>query len=250
MKLISNSIFFLAIVLFSCGGKSTTNNQSTENDTTGNEKVNLHRSKYDTQKFIGEYMGAFGKNTLILDINYVNGNNVSGFNIVKGNRRNIKGTLEDKGNTFVFKMEEPGNDKYDGIFDFTIDTTSLNVSGEWTPNDTSLSKKTFTLKRRSEKGQPEGYSGTWFLENFTVELKTDGTGIAKGGYEDKKANWIETEIKCTWIDEGEGITIEWAKNPAFKKATMKFKKQEVVYDGSSTGEQYLKGDDYEMYRYW
>jgi len=232
------------LLLSACGGKKNEPSVKPE-DTVKTNSTELFRTKYDTEKFLGEYMGTFGKNTLILDINYVNGNNVSGYNIVKGNRRNIKGTLEDKGNAFSFRLEEPGSDKYDGVFEFTIDTATLTASGKWAPLDPAITEqKTYTLQKRSDRGQPYEKTGTWYLDGFIVELKADGTGLAKGGYENKKGEWKETEIRCTWLDTGKGITIEWAKNFAFKKSVMNFTLEKTEY------EEIMTDGDYQMYRYW
>lgn len=241
-------VFAASLVLVACGGnqKKTTDQKST--DTSGTDKEKVFRSKFDTQKFLGEYIGSFGKSTLILDIDYVNGNNVSGFNIVKGNRRNIKGTLEDKGATFNFRLEEPGSDQYDGVFVFSVDTGSLQPNGTWTPNDTSKVKpQTFTLKKRSGQGQPEGFSGTWYLDGSPVELKSDGSGVSHTGYLNKKEEWIEVDVRCTWMafDDGKGLTIEWEKNPVFKTSKMKFTFRKSEYD-----EEYLDGGQAQMYRYW
>lgn len=238
-------IFYIAFLLMMASCRSKNEKTSDTGNDTSTVENTIYRSKYDTEKLVGEYIGIFGKNTLILDITYVNNNNASGFNIVKGNRRNLKGSVEDQGDQFKFVLNEPGSDKYDGVFEFTVDTATLTAKGKWTPNDKELAGKEFSLKKRSETGQPEGYSGTWFLTDCTINLKTDGTGTANGAYEDKNGEWVTTDFKCTWIDNGNGITIEWSKNPVFKMSVMKFTKGTKEY-----GEEYLVCKEYEMYRYW
>jgi hypothetical protein len=239
----------LLLVLTACGGKKPSAGTTDQQDSLQKDGTKVFRTHFDTQKFVGEYMGAFGRNTLILNINYVNGNNVSGYNIVKGNRRNIKGVLEDKGDKFFFRLEEPGSNEYDGTFEFTIDTSSLKADGKWTPLDAAKTGgKTYLLEKRSDTGQPDGFAGVWYLDNFRTELKTDGTGIAKGGYENSRGEWVETEIRCTWIDNKDGITIEWAKNPVFKVSTMRMKYSHP--EGDDSYEEYLEGSGYTMYRYY
>jgi len=38
-----------------------------------------------------------------------------------------------QGQEYIFEMDEPGTDKYDGKFEFTLDASINEINGKWTP---------------------------------------------------------------------------------------------------------------------
>jgi endogenous inhibitor of DNA gyrase (YacG/DUF329 family) len=103
-------------------------------------------TKIETPDFsssIGEWKGAFGNDQLVLTIETVNEEGyVTGFDIVKGNRRPLTGTATKSGNSYYFELKEPGNDKWDGVFKFSISGNTAN--GNWIANN-GKSTKQFSL---------------------------------------------------------------------------------------------------------
>lgn len=95
----------------------------------------------DHSELIGEWNGTFGKDQLTINIESVDeSGNVVGYDEVKGNRRVLSGNLE--GETFVLK--EPGDDKWDGVFTFTIKDNK--AVGIWAANN-GKSTKNFALTK-------------------------------------------------------------------------------------------------------
>lgn len=77
---------------------------------------------------------------------------VKGFSVTAGNIRPFSGTFADNTNKDVisFDVKEPGNDKYDGNFHFTI--TGKTLKGNWEPFDIKqTTSKTYTLMPRTFK---------------------------------------------------------------------------------------------------
>ena len=70
-------------------------------------------------------------NKINISIDTINGDKVSGHSIDAGNFRPFTGTVEHTGNAYHFVVKEPGNDKYDGVFNFTISTGDSVLSGTW-----------------------------------------------------------------------------------------------------------------------
>ncbi|MFV0606545.1 MAG: YARHG domain-containing protein [Niabella sp.] len=68
-----------------------------------------------------------------------------GRSVVRGNGRPMTGKLTQAGNNYKFVMDEPGNDKHDGRFNFSIHGDSL--IGIWESYDPTVKgpKKKFTL---------------------------------------------------------------------------------------------------------
>jgi hypothetical protein len=97
----------------------------------------------------GMWRGKIGKKPLTLQIEQVQGQQVSGWNQVGNNRRPVKGTywawVEDGACGFGLKLQEPGDDKWDGAFDLQItskDGGALNINhcyGIWKANNGKLS---------------------------------------------------------------------------------------------------------------
>jgi len=70
------------------------------------------------------------ENKINISIDKIEGTKVIGHSVVAGNDRPFEGTIQEIDNgLFEFKVKEPGDDKYDGVFSFTIGDNSL--EGSW-----------------------------------------------------------------------------------------------------------------------
>lgn len=233
------------VLLIACGTKTKNPTDPNTSDTT-QQTTQPITSNYPTDSLLGEYIGGFGTSTLILSVNYINGKNASGYNIVKGNRRNIKGEVKNQGGYFEFELSEPGGNEFDGKFTFTIDTTSRILEGTWAPLDSSKvkSQKYKLTKRTSDRETLKGMVGTWYLRDLALKFKADGTGEAKGYWWDEKTETSDkVEIPFTWFENKKDITIEWSKNKVFPESIMKFKYKKADF------EEFYEFSDYTMYRF-
>jgi hypothetical protein len=84
----------------------------------------------DTNRFDGDSKWE-DANKINISIDTLSGNKVSGHSIVAGNFRPFTGTVEHTGNTYRFLAKEPGDDKYDGVFTFSINTGDSVLAGTW-----------------------------------------------------------------------------------------------------------------------
>jgi hypothetical protein len=103
---------------------------------------------------LGSYVGNFGTNKITLLITKATTDSIVGRSIVGGNDRPFVGSVLRDGNKYTINAKEPGDDKDDGIFNFTIDTTNLQtLSGSWKPNKPriKLIEKSFNLERKEYK---------------------------------------------------------------------------------------------------
>ena len=116
----------------------------------------------DEGHLIGLWNGKLRNKDLVLFIEKIEGNEVFGYNIVGGNKRPLQGSIieiienditkcSDRGHSLKMLLKEPGDDKWDGVFDLTlsvcaaIDPNSgkifskmLNGSGHWNSNNGKL----------------------------------------------------------------------------------------------------------------
>ena len=239
-------LFFIAAfaLLISCGNKSKLKDSSTSSDSTNTESTSIV-TNYVTDSLNGEYIGGFGNNTLIITINHISGKNCSGYDILKGNRRNIKGEIINKGACFQFELSEPGGDPYDGVFKFSIDTATRTLEGTWEPYDTKIKSKKFKLARRKYYDEKEiaSFVGHWHLNGLDVVLNEDESGLAKGSWWNEKSETSENvEIPFSWFEKKNVVSIEWGKNDIFSSPKMDFQYKEVE------NEEMLFSGDYHMYR--
>jgi hypothetical protein len=103
-------------------------------------------------RLIGSYVGDFGTNKITLLITKAMNDTVEGRSIVGGNDRPFSGLIKYADGKYNINAKEPGDDKDDGVFDFTIDDKQPDmVTGSWKPNAAGahLGPKDFSLKRRS-----------------------------------------------------------------------------------------------------
>ncbi|WP_118952211.1 YARHG domain-containing protein [Taibaiella helva] len=56
---------------------------------------------------------------------------VTGHSVVAGNDRPFEGTVVLKEGRYIFALKEPGDDKYDGVFSFSVAQGDSVVSGTW-----------------------------------------------------------------------------------------------------------------------
>ncbi len=107
------------------------------------------------QRIIGSYVGDFGddkinSNKINLIVSGLKKDSVSGRSVVGGNDRPFKGTFRLENGVYFVKASEPGDDKYDGVFDFSFDPAKPDViAGSWVPNHKDQKSKQFTLKKRA-----------------------------------------------------------------------------------------------------
>ena len=102
----------------------------------------------------GYYTGAFGPTKITVRLEKIDGNNVSGFSLVDGVERPFSGMLSRDANGTVFTLREPGDDKHDGVFKFSLaNGAQPRLVGTWVENETHI-KVDFDLPKREFKYDP------------------------------------------------------------------------------------------------
>lgn len=97
---------------------------------------------------VGYWVGMFGKNKINIAIAEVKDGKAIGYTVCAGNFRPIKGTAQQIDSVHVFSMDEPGADKYDGHFEFLINTSKQTLEGSWSPFKKGIvGDKNYVLKK-------------------------------------------------------------------------------------------------------
>jgi hypothetical protein len=215
--------------------KDTTATPVTDSLAASNINDVLLNSNYDATQLQGIYTGQFDGSPISIAINYVSGKNVSGYNVHKGLKRNIRGNLEPMGRQFKLTMDEPGDNQYDGHFELFIDTASYTGQGNWTPkNDATLKKKSFTLVKKKSEDYNE-LAKIWAdTLSRSIQLKEDGAAtfsyyVNKGTSQEQ----LET-INGNWQQKKDSVLIFWQPNTVLTSRRSSFFINRVHSDGGDT----------------
>lgn len=96
------------------------------------------------------------ENKINISIDRIKGDKVFGHSVVAGNDRSFKGLITKTTSTpteYLFTLNEPGDNKYDGKFTFIISKDKL--IGKWTAyNDLDIKHRKYTLSKKTFKYNP------------------------------------------------------------------------------------------------
>jgi hypothetical protein len=179
------------------------------------------------KKAMGTYSGQFGKGLITVVINYISGRTVSGYDIHKGLRRNFNGEVTQLDNFLHFVVKEPGDNRYDGAFSISLDTTSWKITGKWVPVDSTKGKsKELVLSRKIDD---ESTMWDVWLANGSYDslLTFETNGICKfefySGPEDSvsQLTTVKGNYELNESGKGKAYLIEWEKNSPLSPQSMK-----------------------------
>jgi hypothetical protein len=159
-------IFSLTLLAFGCADKTPTTQPSTPATDSLPAAQTTPPPTAPVEGALGLngfYVGAFeaskfhqGKNPsysnkINISIDQMGDGKISGHSVVAGNSRPFSGTYEADGQSYKVEASEPGDDKYDGKFSFTVFPMSESLEGTWVANDSKLSvyERKYKLHRRT-----------------------------------------------------------------------------------------------------
>ena len=203
------TVLLLVIVSLSCHSPVPQNTLNSAIDSV---------AQYNCDTLEGAYIGDFGGSDIRIFLAHVTGRHATGYNLLKGLRRNISGTMQQTGGTFTFSLNEPGDHPFDGKFNFTIDTTTFTLSGTWTPlNDKSLTSKTFTLKKIIDTGDNKYDYATTYADSIG-QFTFSKAGICVYEFypvvNGKPAEQL-IRVKGSWSLRDSVYTVDWEQNTVF-----------------------------------
>lgn len=185
----------------------------------------------------GTYNGHFKQGMMTLVINYLSDNTVSGYDLQKEERRNVNGTVQQKGGQLQFTLKEPGNQPLDGTFYLSMDTSSLAVTGKWVPQDSSkVHTGWLDLKRWDVDTSGEYITRSWQDDQSVLSFNDNGTctlTYSKPGAPDGPG----TTIWGDYEQKRDTLFIDWQPNqhlPAQKMRLVKYPYVEGSGDNPGT----------------
>lgn len=252
------TILFAAGVLAGCSSKTEVEEMPLDQNTTAEVKDENIEPVYPDFYFdtlVGSYEGDFGGSPIRININFASNKHATGYNIHKGLVRNISGSVTEDSNSIFLSLAEPGENKYDGVFNLTVNREDLKMSGTWTPNDENLKAKDFSLERMGKeflKNPHTHLSDDFIREHLSYVGDTIGDfsffedGLVKYEYypfKDDKDYIEQMEIiRGNWsFHDDTTILINWEKNTAFPDRNSHLKIREFQYEDYSSPYLFLDG---------
>ncbi|RYZ30358.1 MAG: hypothetical protein EOO10_03105 [Chitinophagaceae bacterium] len=200
-------------------------------------------------KVKGTYIGDFKGSPIAITLNYVSDNHASGYNVHKGLTRNISGTIEATATGLHLELSEPGNNQYDGKFDFVIDTTNWTAKGNWAPFKKG-EEANFQLKKKvvlKEEDQWEMIF-TDTLQNY-ITLQPDGA-CTYTYLTDTTNTGQEHTIRGNYTQEKKTVTVYWEKNNVFPQKSVFTLIETKPYKDEDYVEKTLKGEGKVFSQLW
>jgi hypothetical protein len=225
----------VAVLLLACQQTSSTQTATTDSAIDTHVNDVLLNTDYNTHQLQGLYTGQFDGSPISISINYVSGKNVSGYDVHKGLKRNLRGKLEPMGSRFKLMLDEPGDNRYDGHFELFIDTASYTGQGTWAPrNDSTLEKKTFALTRQKTDDGNELVSSWSDTLNRTIDIRADGSAmlsyyVAKGTPQEQME-----KVSGNWQQKRDSLLLFWQPNTIFPNRRTALHVVRIHADGDTT----------------
>ena len=148
-------------------------NEQVENGSKTKEATNSLTLQQD-KDLIGNWVGIFEPDTAIigvytgdvsawnydnkinLSIDQINGEEIQGHSVIAGNDRPFKGNITRKDNSIAVKATEPGDDKEDGEFNFSIGKGDTSITGTWAAyKKVRIPKRKYILSKKIFKYNPD-----------------------------------------------------------------------------------------------
>ena len=201
-----------AIVLFSCKGKnSNQNGLKPGSDTTAAAAAAMPKELHT--ELYGNWVGDFEVTEADFDrlkgqtlsklnivIKQITDSGVIAQSVVNGNSRLMRGSITQSGDAYVFVMDEPGDNKYDGKFNFSIKNDTL--SGKWQPFDSTLATKTSEYKLTKK---PFVYNASLMLPNDWEYVDYVNAKKKKESYKDEESGTVDTFINTVYRAASEKV---------------------------------------------
>ena len=242
---------FLLGFLAACGSGETATEQTQNQDQQETEQQEQQQAIVEVpteQKGVyGYYVGMFEavdykenkkpsfSNKINIAIENISDGEIQGYSVIAGNKRPFSGTVLQDGNVYTVEAKEPGDDKYDGVFSFTIDADNEKVEGTWVSNDKNLSvtKRKYDLEKSiftydkdlilEESVVQEAFYETYNDDDGTFEIPTEQAMII---------NASNTELTAKDVENLYKGDLEIIRNAIYARHgyTFKYRRMRYIFD--------------------
>jgi hypothetical protein len=164
---------------------------------------------YDKALIVDDGYAWMRENKINISIDRIENDSVFGHSVVAGNHRPFEGTMQKKpANSYSFAVREPGDDKYDGAFDFTIIVDKNGTKSVRLLEGTWKAFKKINIQKRKYQLQPANYA---YNADQILE------------YNKRYIDWSKKKSRVEKIEYDDGEFEDWIHNE-FSTATDKIYK--------------------------
>lgn len=173
-------ILMISLIIFQgCGQAGAPNGEKAEEEAVKSEASQVEEipeeveaepelAPSEANPLLGYYVGTFYgvdvdfdknpavSNKITIAIDSIREEELFGHSVVAGNNRPFSGPIRQEGDDITVEAKEPGDDRYDGVFTFTLSPATNTVAGTWQANNKKLavSKREYDLKKRTFSYDP------------------------------------------------------------------------------------------------
>lgn len=105
------------------------------------------------------------ENKITVSVDTIRNDSVIGHSIVAGNVRPFRGSINQDDNSFNINASEPGDDKYDGTFSFSIEKNNDTIQGKWSAyKKVQTPKRKYSLTKQAFEYNPENKITNQFID--------------------------------------------------------------------------------------
>jgi len=181
-------------------------------------------------------------NRITISLDSIVGDTLYGYSVAAGNNRPFAGKIDYINNSYQAKVSEPGDDKYDGEFSFTIYPDSQKIAGVWnsykkdlmvTMREYNLEKREFAYNKNSSI--PEGKNWNTLYESnpkFPDKIEQISGEISN-------INASNTLLKNSDVDNLYKGDLEVIRNSIYARHGYSFKNRKMRYFFDNSIEWYM-----------
>jgi hypothetical protein len=177
-----------------------------------------------------------GSNLLNMIIDTMANGNIAGHTIVAGNDRPFKGKFENINNTIKAIVAEPGDNKEDGTFTFSISVNKDTINGTWQSFDTTIpvTQREFTLVKTTFQYQPDSTLQSFWDNETKLQMTeyedSDGDITAEAITIKAKAyNASTTVLKNTDVENLKRGDLEVIRNLIYARHGYSFRNRRMRF---------------------
>lgn len=230
-------LFFSSLLLFSC-------KQEVKEELIVEEvqpEISTDDFHYDT--LAGIYQGDFAGSQIKILLRYVSSSKVIGYNIHKGLKRNLNGSVRKSNDSIYLELKEPGDHEFDGVFNLVFIGDDHQPTGMWVSNSGKLKPKKLALDKLIIPEVDDNEKLTEFTFTRFFSYLSDSVGdyqFMKDGmvhfeyypnYDNEDRVEQLKKINGSWQYKDSIVKVDWQPNDVFpdKQSTYRVKPTDWGY---------------------
>lgn len=232
------TISFALATLFACNDNPQTESKAeSPKETTEivqHEMLKSYVGSFEAEKINENAKSPSYSNRINVSVTILKDGIIKGFSIIAGNQQNFEGAYTIISGKFDVKAKEPGTDKHDGRFEFSLDTIGKKIVGKWYCFDTLIDVpvRSYTLEEKvyaydANTSLPENLVGLPFYDPKFDEVEGGvGEMITKDVL---KANPSVVVLKKSQVENMYKGDMEVLRNSIYARHGYSFRNRKMRY---------------------